>query len=536
MTFYSSMVVVLMVFKLFVFLICGAPFAIRGIKVLLMRWKEGRRRAAFQADMSRMQQVAVLSSGDTGGDVMPAYTPSQLPPKVSLSRVLKLSFMFLFMAYPGVSLKLMRLFKCRNIEGVWWLAADMRLQCYTGTWAGYAVYAVIMIALYVVGLPLTLFLVLWRRRHNLFGEKSAKNRLAFGFLYESYGPGAWWWEIEELIRKLLLSAVVVLIDAGSPLQVTLAVLVSGWAHVLHAVFKPWGVGSVKYRLQHGSLFVTSYVFLMGLLFKVDGVSTVSPAYKLLSYSMLLGSSLFMVAWGLCVILALVRTLSKRHPAMQRTLLNFFTVDAVVPWAHPLPDPTSGRVAGSTGDTSMVKHGSDESGTARVVLLQNPMLRPSSSAAAAAAAVGGGPSAALQRAKPRRLSVVDRVKHLRKTTRGDVGGGAGPTSTAVDESSQLPLAGDPPAHPHAVMVSDVVVSAPAARSSAPPPPPLPPPPASEYAGGSPDVGVVRNPLAAAGTMAMVNPLRDSGAGVSVFADTRPVAGIDSKESASGHSVL
>ena len=68
--------------------------------------------------------------------------------------------------------------------------------------------------------------------------------------------------MEELIRKLLLSAVVVLIESGSPLQVTLAVLISGWAHVLHAMYKPWGVGSVMYALQHGSLFVTTFVFLM----------------------------------------------------------------------------------------------------------------------------------------------------------------------------------------------------------------------------------------------------------------------------------
>jgi hypothetical protein len=72
----------------------------------------------------------------------------------------------------------------------------------------------------------------------------------FGFLYEDYGDNAWWWEVEELARHLLLSAVVVLIDEGSPPQVTLAVLVSGWAHVLHAVYKPWGTGSVLYSLQH----------------------------------------------------------------------------------------------------------------------------------------------------------------------------------------------------------------------------------------------------------------------------------------------
>ncbi len=42
----------------------------------------------------------------------------------------------------------------------------------------------------------------------------------FGFLYLEYGPSGWWWEVEELVRKLLLSALVVVIDAGSPLQVS----------------------------------------------------------------------------------------------------------------------------------------------------------------------------------------------------------------------------------------------------------------------------------------------------------------------------
>ena len=37
----------------------------------------------------------------------------------------------------GVSLKIMRLFRCVEIDGVFWLAADMRLQCYTGQWTGY---------------------------------------------------------------------------------------------------------------------------------------------------------------------------------------------------------------------------------------------------------------------------------------------------------------------------------------------------------------------------------------------------------------
>ena len=31
----------------------------------------------------------------------------------------------------------MRMFRCVEIEGGSWLAADMRLQCYTSEWTGY---------------------------------------------------------------------------------------------------------------------------------------------------------------------------------------------------------------------------------------------------------------------------------------------------------------------------------------------------------------------------------------------------------------
>jgi hypothetical protein len=233
---------------------------------------------------------------------------------VHWSAVFKTSFMVLFVAYPGIALKIMRTFKCRYIDGTPYLAVDMRLRCYDSTWFGYATYAFIMGVVYMAGLPLSVLWILWRRRHKLFAtERDSKGQHMlvavtvekYGFLYEDYGPSAWWWEVEELVRKLLLSAVIVLIDEGSPLQVTLAVLISGWAHVLHAVYKPWGAGSVLYRLQHGALFVTSFVFLMGLLFKVDGVSTRSDTYGGLSGIMVALCASFIAAWVAVIVARVV---------------------------------------------------------------------------------------------------------------------------------------------------------------------------------------------------------------------------------------
>ncbi len=95
----------------------------------------------------------------------------------------------------GVALKVMRMFRCVEMEGAYWLAADLRLRCYDGAWVGYALYASIFGVIYVIGFPLGVFVLLFRRRHKLFGAANdpfvATTRAQFGFLYESYGPTAW---------------------------------------------------------------------------------------------------------------------------------------------------------------------------------------------------------------------------------------------------------------------------------------------------------------------------------------------------------
>ena len=95
----------------------------------------------------------------------------------------------------GVALKIMQMYRCIEVDGMSWLAADLRLQCYDAAWVGYTLYASVCGLLYVVGFPLGVFFLLFTRRHKLFGEANdpyvATTRLQYGFLYESYGPTAW---------------------------------------------------------------------------------------------------------------------------------------------------------------------------------------------------------------------------------------------------------------------------------------------------------------------------------------------------------
>ena len=126
---------------------------------------------------------------------------------VPMHRVFRVVFLVLFVAYPTVSLQIFRTFHCVTVDGVAYLVADMRLQCFDGAWAAAAVYAAAMAALYVVGLPVAILVILWRRRATLFGPGSEDTMKHFGFLYAAYGPSAWWWEVE--VCELLSVCVIV---------------------------------------------------------------------------------------------------------------------------------------------------------------------------------------------------------------------------------------------------------------------------------------------------------------------------------------
>jgi hypothetical protein len=358
MNYYASLLLVLVGLKVAVLLVVLVSWA----------WSQLQRRgcACTRAVLRvvherRASQIVKRASGTIAMQQALEAVARQHSDDVAWVRVFRSCFMLLFVAYPGVSLKMLQLFKCRDIDGVVWLAADMRLRCYDARWSGYAVYVLVMGVLYIVGLPAAVLYILWRRRHKLFGSSTdpfvATTRAAFGFLYVDYGVGAWWWEVEELLRKLLLSAVVVLIDEGSPLQVTLAVLVSGWAHVLHAMYKPWGVGTAMYALQHGSLFVTSFVFLMGLLFKVHGVGADSQTYSALSGLMMVLCVAFLLAWLSLVVLGMARAWRDRRRGVGSSGAVAGTAAAVdeaavaVSAANPLFDAPRAVVKRGRGDAS-----------------------------------------------------------------------------------------------------------------------------------------------------------------------------------------
>jgi len=182
----------------------------------------------------------------------------------SASQVLKPLFMFWLLCYPAVSLKLFQLFQCMDVEGTPLLVTDMRLACFDSTWWAHAAVSIVYLLVFTSGLPVGIAVFLFKRRHQL---QSVTVSAEAGFLYRQYGPQAYAWEALELVRKLMLTCVLTLLDPTTPVPLTLAVLVSALAQVLHAAYKPF-TERKYYVLQHASLACTLLVFTIGLMFKV----------------------------------------------------------------------------------------------------------------------------------------------------------------------------------------------------------------------------------------------------------------------------
>ena len=183
-------------------------------------------------------------------------------------------------------MKLCRMFRCTKVEGDWYLTSDMEIQCFTPQWGAYATLSIVMLAVYTLGLPLGIVVVLRKNRRRLQDE-TVKANLGFlcvwgrpaccaGLLrvtpavsrrrYLMYGEPAYLWAVAELVRKLVLTSLILLFfDQGSAMQVTFALLVSAFAHVAHSLWRPY-TNRKAYLLQHGSLTVTtlSYVEVLDL--------------------------------------------------------------------------------------------------------------------------------------------------------------------------------------------------------------------------------------------------------------------------------
>lgn len=158
------------------------------------------------------------------------------------------------------------------------LVSDYSIVCFSSKWWQHAYFGFVFFVLYFLGLPLFFFALLYKNYNSLFVDTDIKerqkalmevaksvddpepgsrkeveahrlqselymiakvlwdNKLSvqrLGFLYKSYKPHAWHWEIAEMGFRVLLTSVVTLLPAHSTLQLSFTFVVLLMYFLLH---------------------------------------------------------------------------------------------------------------------------------------------------------------------------------------------------------------------------------------------------------------------------------------------------------------
>ena len=150
-----------------------------------------------------------------------------------------------------------------------YLKADFSINCASSRYKRLVKVGYVAVG-YVLLLPAASFLTLMRKRKELRsienddegescddGNKAQSTELLMGlrFLFENYRPSAWYWELVDVVRKIVLTSGLILIGRESRSYAGIACIISGVYAVAFAVKKPV-VDPFENRLMLTSLVVT----------------------------------------------------------------------------------------------------------------------------------------------------------------------------------------------------------------------------------------------------------------------------------------
>ena len=139
------------------------------------------------------------------------------------NRLIYLLVLITFIIYPGIANSILTIYKCEEIEHVWYLSADLSKECYNKEWELYAGLGGLFIFIYILGIPYFFYKILHHYKSKGLLRKK-KVAYKFGFLYLGYKKEMWWFEILELTKKTILSASIIYLDE-TPTRIMLSIII-----------------------------------------------------------------------------------------------------------------------------------------------------------------------------------------------------------------------------------------------------------------------------------------------------------------------
>ena len=197
-----------------------------------------------------------------------------------------------FGLYTGLATRIFRLFKCQKVHQRYFLVGDMSVACFEDAWWNYGYIAVGCIFLYVVGIPLIQFMALYTNRHYLHEltalnlKRHRKVVKQFGSIYKNYTEECYYYDLVDLIRRLLLTGGLILVGEESTAQVFLGTIICVVWLLLIAFKRPY---KAYYDNLLGTMLSANLLLTMvsGLCLKMYELERSNDAYEQIIFDYLL---------------------------------------------------------------------------------------------------------------------------------------------------------------------------------------------------------------------------------------------------------
>jgi hypothetical protein len=184
----------------------------------------------------------------------------------ALSNATAALFFVVLLLYPRVSSSILSALRCRSLgEHMQRLEVDYSVDCLGSRYQRYRTFALVMLAVWPIGIPVVLLSLLWKNwRHTVqtfeaaaagnaheqptivFDADSAaaphsKAQLTqrYAFCLNDYRPEAWWFEPADMLRKLALSGLLQFVQRGTAAQVLVGCCISFASFGVHVWLLPY---------------------------------------------------------------------------------------------------------------------------------------------------------------------------------------------------------------------------------------------------------------------------------------------------------
>jgi ABC-type multidrug transport system fused ATPase/permease subunit len=149
-----------------------------------------------------------------------------------------------------------------------------------------------MVIIYPLGIPALYAWLLWSKRHKLCSDNESSARVVnrhdenelrpTRFLWKSYTPNMYYWEVIECMRRLLLTGAIVFIAPGTVAQAAVACVLAVVSAIIAVYCQPH-VDARDGQIYTGGAMIIFLSMFLSLLMKTDvrtGTSSSQAAFAL----------------------------------------------------------------------------------------------------------------------------------------------------------------------------------------------------------------------------------------------------------------